>query len=246
MSAVDIIAGLFAGEGAQDYLGEEVSVAVHMRQAGGLAEAAGAPDAQVAAALLHDVGHICGGTASGRELMAGTDNQHGETGAAWLAQWFGEDVTEPVRLHVAAKRYLCAVVPNYFSKLSAASVYTLSVQGGPMNAEETAEFETLPHAGGAVAVRRWDEAAKDSSATGPDFEHFRPLLASLIRRHSLTGSNGAAQASGLTGSNGAAQASGLTGSNGAAQASGPAGDGSRDSALTATELCTVKATALPR
>ena len=162
------------------------------------------------------------GRASGRELMAGTDNQHGETGAAWLAQWFDENVTEPVRLHVAAKRYLCAVVPNYFSKLSAASVYTLSVQGGPMNAEEAAEFETLPHAGAAVAVRRWDEAAKDSSATGPDFEHFRTLLASLIRRHSLAGSNGAAQAS------------------------GPAEDGSRDSALTATELCTVKATALPR
>ena len=126
----------------------------------------------------------------GRARPGGTDNRHEEIGAAWLARWFGEDVTEPVRLHVAAKRYLCAVVPNYFSKLSAASVHTLSVQGGPMNAEEAAEFETLPHAGAAVAVRRWDEAAKDSSATGPDFEHFRPLLASLIRRHSLTGAIG--------------------------------------------------------
>ena len=188
MSALDIIGDLFSGEGAQDYLGEEVTVAVHMRQAGALAEAAGAADAQVAAALLHDVGHICGGTASGRELMAGQDNRHAETGAAWLAQWFGEEVTEPVRLHVAAKRYLCAVVPSYQGKLSAASVYTLAVQGGPMSAEEAAVFETLPHAGAAVAVRRWDEAAKDTSFSGPDFAHFRPLLASLLlRRHLLGG-----------------------------------------------------------
>ena len=179
---VDVIGELFAGEGAQDYLGEEVSVAVHMRQAGALAEAAGAPAAQVAAALLHDVGHICGATVSGRELMAGTDNRHGEAGAAWLAQWFGEEVTEPVRLHVAAKRYLCAVEPGYYGKLSAASVYTLSVQGGPMNDVEAAAFAAGPYAQAAVAVRRWDEEAKDPAAETPEFGYFEPLLRSLIRR----------------------------------------------------------------
>jgi gamma-butyrobetaine dioxygenase len=178
---VDVIGELFAGEGAQDYLGEEVSVAVHMRQAGALAEAAGAPDEQVAAALLHDVGHICGSTVSGRELMAGTDNRHGEAGAAWLAQWFGEEVTEPVRLHVAAKRYLCAVEPGYYGKLSAASVYTLSVQGGPMNPAEVAAFEALPQARAAVAVRRWDEQAKDPQADTATVEHFRALLTRLSR-----------------------------------------------------------------
>jgi gamma-butyrobetaine dioxygenase len=174
------IGDLFAGEGAQDYLGEEVSVAVHMRQAGALAEAAGAPPEQVAAALLHDVGHICGATLSGRELMAGHDNRHGDAGAAWLAQWFGPEVTEPVRLHVAAKRYLCAVEPGYFQKLSTASVYTLSVQGGPMNEAEVAEFEALPQAVAAVAVRRWDEQAKDPDGPTPDFDHFRPLLTRLL------------------------------------------------------------------
>jgi gamma-butyrobetaine dioxygenase len=178
---IEVIGELFAGQGARDYLGEEVSVAVHMRQAGALAEAAGAPPAQVAAALLHDVGHICGAGPSGRDLMDGTDNRHGETGAAWLAQWFPEDVTEPVRLHVAAKRYLCAVVPGYFGRLSAASVSTLSLQGGPMDAAEAAAFEARPHAAAAVAVRRWDEAAKDAAVTGPDFGHFRALLVSLLR-----------------------------------------------------------------
>jgi gamma-butyrobetaine dioxygenase len=177
---VDEIGELFAGEGAQDYLGEPVSVAVHMRQAGTLAEAAGAPPEQVAAALLHDVGHILGGTVSGRELMAGHDNRHGDAGAAWLAQWFGPEVTEPVRLHVAAKRYLCAVEPGYFGKLSQASVYTLSVQGGPMDQAEVAAFEALPAAAAAVAVRRWDEEAKDPTANTARFDHFRELLTRLI------------------------------------------------------------------
>ena len=180
MGPVDVIGELFAGEGAQDYLGEDVSVAVHMRQTGALAEAAGAPAEQVAAALLHDVGHICGGTLSGRELMEGSDNRHGEAGAAWLAQWFGPQVTEPVRLHVAAKRYLCGVEPGYYGKLSAASVYTLSVQGGPMNDAEAAAFEALPHAAAAVAVRRWDEEAKDPAGPTPEFGHFGPLLTRLL------------------------------------------------------------------
>jgi gamma-butyrobetaine dioxygenase len=139
----------------------------------------------VAAALLHDVGHICGHQPTGGDLMNGTDNRHGETGAAWLAQWFPEEVTEPVRLHVAAKRYLCAVVPRYYGRLSAASVHTLAIQGGPMNDAEAAAFETLPYASAAVAVRRWDEAAKDPAAPGRSFDHFRPLLASLLSRPSL-------------------------------------------------------------
>ena len=179
MSPIEVIGELFASQGAQDYLGEEVSVAVHMRQAGALAEAAGAPAAQVAAALLHDVGHICGKVPSGP--ADGSGGRHDETGAAWLAQWFPEEVTEPVRLHVAAKRYLCAVEPGYHGRLSAASVDTLSLQGGPMDPRQAAAFEARPHAAAAVAVRRWDEAAKDPAVTGPHFGHFRPVLAGLLR-----------------------------------------------------------------
>ena len=111
-----------------------------MLQAAALAELAGAAPALIAAALLHDVGHFTG-TVTGRDLMQGTDNRHSDQGANWLAQWFGPEVTEPVRLHVDAKRYLCAVEPGYLDRLSPASVYTLRVQGGPMQAAEAAEFE---------------------------------------------------------------------------------------------------------
>ncbi|HEV2638471.1 MAG TPA: HD domain-containing protein [Actinocrinis sp.] len=176
---VQRLADLFEGEGGAEYLGEAVTQGQHMVQAAALAEADGAPPALVAAALLHDIGHFTGAV-HGRELMAGTDNHHSHQGADWLGRWFGPAVTEPVRLHVAAKRYLCAVEPGYFDRLSEASVHTLAVQGGPMTAAEAAEFETLAYAGESVRLRRWDEAAKDPDRGDPGFDHYRPLLMELL------------------------------------------------------------------
>ena len=176
---VTIITDLFDSEGAADYLGEPVTQAAHMLQAAALAERDGAPGALVAAALLHDVGHFTG-TVTGRDLMRGTDDRHSEQGANWLARWFGPDVTEPVRLHVDAKRYLCATEPGYLDQLSPASVYTLGVQGGPMAGAELAAFEARPHAAAACRVRRWDDAAKDPAAGHPPLGHFVPLLRGLV------------------------------------------------------------------
>jgi phosphonate degradation associated HDIG domain protein len=183
---LQLIADLFASEGAADYLGEAVTQAAHMLQAAALAERAGAPPALIAAALLHDVGHFTG-TVTGRDLMAGTDNRHSEQGAIWLGQWFGPEVTEPVRLHVDAKRYLCAVEPGYLGKLSSASVYTLGVQGGPMTDVAAAEFAARPFAADACRVRRWDDDAKDPDAPTPAFSHFVPVLAGLLRSAPPTG-----------------------------------------------------------
>jgi gamma-butyrobetaine dioxygenase len=169
VTGIEGIAGLFAGPGARDYLGEAVTIGEHMRQAGALAEAAGAPAPLVAAALLHDVGH----------LRQETDARHGTAGAQWLGQWFGPAVTEPVRLHVAAKRYLCATEPGYVGLLSAESVRTLALQGGPMTPEQAVAFGALPFAHDAVAVRRWDDEAKDPAVTPPPFAHFESLLRNL-------------------------------------------------------------------
>lgn len=177
---ITAIGELFASEGAADYLCEAVTQAAHMLQAGALAEQAGAVPALVAAALLHDVGHFTGAV-SGRCLMQGTDSRHGEQGATWLARWFGPAVTEPVRLHVDAKRYLCATEPGYFERLSPASVYTLGVQGGPMPEDEAAMFAAKPFALDACQVRRWDDNAKDPDAGILPFGHFAPLLAALLR-----------------------------------------------------------------
>jgi gamma-butyrobetaine dioxygenase len=171
---------LFAGPGTADYLGEDVTQAQHMLQAAALAESDDAPPQLVVAALLHDVGHFTG-PLTGADLMGGTDNRHSHVAADWLARWFGPAVTEPIRLHVAAKRYLCAVDPAYADLLSPASTYTLGVQGGPMSAEEVAAFEAEPYAPDAVRLRRWDDGAKDASRSVPGFDHYESTLALLAR-----------------------------------------------------------------
>jgi gamma-butyrobetaine dioxygenase len=195
VTAVGTIGQLFAGPDARDHMGEPVPIGEHMLQAAALAEAAGAEASLVAAALLHDIGHLLGEASRGGEgpppqaaKLAGSsppvgteEDRHGETGARWLGQWFGAAVTEPVRLHVPAKRYLCAADADYFGLLSSESVRTLALQGGPMTAAEVTAFEALPHARAAVAVRRWDDQAKDPAVTPPRFAHFAPLLAALVR-----------------------------------------------------------------
>jgi gamma-butyrobetaine dioxygenase len=174
--AVAEIERLFSGAGSRAYLGEAVSIAIHMLQAGALAEAEGAPHELVAAALLHDVGHLLAPTS------AETDARHEATGADWLAALgFPESVTQPVRLHVAAKRYLCATEPGYVDALSAASRRSLILQGGAMSDDEASAFAAGPAARAAVAVRRWDEAAKDPAAPTPAFGHFEPVLERLVR-----------------------------------------------------------------
>src|SRR5580658_149933 len=144
MSIVDEIMDLFARRGEAAYHGEAVSQTEHALQAAELAELEGAPDRLVVAALLHDVGHLLDGQ---DEDLAhrGVDGRHEEAGGAWLARHFGPEVIEPIRLHVAAKRYLCAVDPTYLDGLSPASRLSLSVQGGPMRAEERAQFEANPY-----------------------------------------------------------------------------------------------------
>lgn len=176
MGSVETVRSLFASRGGANYLGEAVSIATHMLQAGALAGAAGAPQPLIAAALLHDVGHLLAPTS------AEHDARHEDTGAHWLAELgFPPTVTEPVRLHVAAKRYLCAVEPIYLEALSPASIRSLELQGGPMSGAEADAFARLEHAAAAVEVRRWDDAAKDPTASPPAFGEFVPILEKLLR-----------------------------------------------------------------
>jgi len=173
---VALLQEMFDGDGARDYLGESVTQAVHMLQTGGLALDAGAPDHLVVAAVLHDVGHF-----SAADPMGDSDNHHDAAGADLLARWFPPGVTEPVRLHVAAKRYLCATDPAYMRLLSPASVHTLGHQGGPMDDAEWAALEANPHWADAVAVRRWDDTAKDPDAPVPEFATFAPAIVAVSR-----------------------------------------------------------------
>ena len=159
-TTTDVIAyleHLFDSQGDQDYLGEQVSMAAHMLQSAQFAEHQNASDTEIAAALLHDVGHFSNDI-DASVAEHGQDAVHETAGADFLARFFPPEVVEPVRQHVATKRYLCAVEPGYVDRLSAASVHTLSLQGGPMNAAEVEEFKTNPHLKACIRVRKWDEA----------------------------------------------------------------------------------------
>jgi [1-hydroxy-2-(trimethylamino)ethyl]phosphonate dioxygenase len=176
--AVERILSLFRDSGDGAYFGEAVTETEHALQCAHWAERAGSPPEVIAAALLHDVGHLLHDL--GEDFAdRGIDDRHEDGGAKWLAEYFDPAVTDPVRLHVAAKRYLCAVDPTYQSGLSKASLLSLRLQGGPMSEEEVADFERKPHYRSAVAVRRWDDAAKVPGLAVPGLEHYRSLLASV-------------------------------------------------------------------
>jgi phosphonate degradation associated HDIG domain protein len=153
----------------------------HGLQAAWLAEQAGDPPALIAAALLHDIGHMLHDLGE-NPARDGVDDRHEEVGYDFLVRHFGPEVTEPVRLHVAAKRYLCGTEADYFATLSKDSVLSLSLQGGPMNAEEIAEFERLPHWQAAVRLRRYDEGAKVKGLATPPLEHFMPYVEQSLRQ----------------------------------------------------------------
>ncbi len=166
---VEFIADIFERRGAESYLGEAVTMAEHMLQGAVLAEQAGAPDELVAAALLHDIGHY---TSEFGTMSLGDERDI-----------FPPVITECVRLHVPAKRYLCATDAGYYDRLSDASKHTLTLQGGPMSAEEVKAFEANPYHREAVKVRIWDDEGKVPGVPTPGFRHYVPLLRRVVARH---------------------------------------------------------------
>ncbi len=156
-SSVDEVLELFGRWGCDPY-DEEVAQLEHALQTAALAVRSGAGDALVAAALLHDVGHLLD-LRDGREPSAG-DRGHEDTGAAWLRPLFPTAVTAAIALHVRAKRYLCAVDPVYAACLSTGSMRSLAQQGGPMSAAEAQVFRGAAGHDDAVQLRRWDDAGK--------------------------------------------------------------------------------------
>jgi [1-hydroxy-2-(trimethylamino)ethyl]phosphonate dioxygenase len=172
MSVVDEIFATLEARGGAMYGGEAVTQLQHALQCATLAREAAAPDALVAAALLHDYGHLLNDDDAGAAAK-GRDQLHEEIAANHLSKWFPDEVVEPVRLHVPAKRYLCAVDPRYMSALSPASVRSLEVQGGPFTDTGAAAFIAGPHATAAVELRRWDDLAKDPQARTDTLASFR-------------------------------------------------------------------------
>ena len=175
MDVIDQIEALFATHGGRPYEGrrrEPVTALQHALQCAQLAEWAQAGPSLIAAALLHDIGHFI----EAPMLSDAMDDVHEMRAVPFLSRAFGPAVVEPVRLHVQAKRYLVATDLQYLGNLSAASVHTLHLQGGPMCRDEALLFEELPYAVEAVALRRWDDLAKKPGGRTRRLDHYLPLL----------------------------------------------------------------------
>jgi phosphonate degradation associated HDIG domain protein len=180
MSVTQEILTVFENRGASAYFGEPVSQIEHALQAAHFAQQENAPANLVVAALVHDIGHLLNEIP---EDIAehGIDAKHEEIGEAWLKKRFGPEVYEPVFLHVAAKRYLCAADPTYLAKLSPASVVSLKLQGGPMSAQEVADFEGHPFCREAVRLRLWDDMAKVEGAQVPGLSNYLGMIEAALR-----------------------------------------------------------------
>ncbi|WP_255504857.1 HD domain-containing protein [Novosphingobium sp. EMRT-2] len=161
------------------HYGEAISQIEHVLQCGHLARTRDCSPAMVAASLLHDIGQFIDDAGNAAEHK-GIDARHEVTGAAFLSPFFAPDVTEPVRLHVDAKRYLCAVEPGYAEGLSGASLLSLQLQGGAMNPDEVDSFRSNRWFEDALQLRRFDDLGKRKDWQVPDLETYRSLLEGLL------------------------------------------------------------------
>ena len=179
---IDCLAAIFEDVAAVAYLGEDVTIAEHMLQSATLAERGRKKDAVIVGALLHDIGHVAGDF--GMFSMTDTEDRHHElAGARLVERFFPAVVTDCIRHHVAAKRYLSATRCGYLDRLSDASRHSLSLQGGPMGAHEAERFARHPHLGEIVAVRLLDDAGKRPGMKTPGFSHYVPIIESLVKEH---------------------------------------------------------------
>jgi len=185
MMTISELLQLIRQKGAMEYSGEGVSQLQHAWQCGSLAERAGAGETLQLASWLHDIGHMLTDL-TGTPTLQGIDDRHEVLGAHLLQGLWGEAVSEPVRLHVQAKRYMVTTLPGYKAKLSEDSVRSLALQGGTMDSQECDAFNSSPYADGAVRLRAWDDAAKqDGVPTLPD-EVVLAKLEALMYRVPLT------------------------------------------------------------
>jgi phosphonate degradation associated HDIG domain protein len=165
------IEALFARRGAEQYSGEPVTQLEHALQCAALAEAEGADDELVTAALLHDIGHLTQDLGDSPTLR-GIDDRHQHAALPLLKGLFSPRVLGAIGLHVDAKRYLCATRPGYHEALSQDSRRSLVLQGGVFDAAQGAAFMTHAGAADALRVRVWDDLAKSPSMATPPLRHF--------------------------------------------------------------------------
>jgi 2-amino-1-hydroxyethylphosphonate dioxygenase (glycine-forming) len=173
--------------GSENYSGEEVSQLEHMSQAAQLAMKDGFDDEVVLAAFFHDIGHICVKLNSANSMGGYGVINHEKAGADFLHDMgFPERVVSLVGNHVKAKRYLTYKYPSYYASLSNASRKTLEYQGGRMSVNEADEFEHDPLFSESIALRKWDELAKEKAVPVIEIEKLKQIAVRVLRGRMLS------------------------------------------------------------
>ncbi len=190
-ATVDAVLALFRRRGDDRYGLEDVSQQQHALQCADLARQEDADEDLIASALLHDIGHLLSGDDLPTRLQEDLNDRHESAGARWLSSLFPRSVVDPIRMHVAAKRYLCTREPGYVDRLSSTSRKSYEDQGGGMSADALAKFESQSHFNAALKLRRWDDTAKDPEKPTASLEDYRELLCRVAsRRQNSTGDAG--------------------------------------------------------
>ena len=179
---------LIRQKGDLEYAGEGVSQLQHAWQSGTLAQRAGASESLQLASWLHDIGHMLTDL-PGTPTLEGIDDRHELQGARVLHAIWGDAVSEPVRLHVQAKRYMVTTIPGYRAKLSEDSVRSLALQGGMMDSQECDAFNANPFADDAVRLRAWDDAAKQNGLQALSEEAMLSALGALMGKVPVSKAN---------------------------------------------------------
>ena len=187
LCTLDQILSLYEKHGKETYIGEPVSFLQHSLQCGTLAERSKMPIPIIIGAFFHDIGHLIGFELGCAQLV-GPDGvvlgtvDHESLGANCLDKLgFPKTVTDVIRYHVDAKRYKVSKDPNYLDNVSPASIDTLKLQGGPMSKDEMAKFALLPNLDVILAVRSFDEAAKDPAMETPPLSYFASMAKSYLQ-----------------------------------------------------------------
>ncbi|MDA1014384.1 MAG: HD domain-containing protein [Planctomycetota bacterium] len=177
---IDVLFDFISQRGQSNY-DESVTQIQHALQCAQLAQTRGFGDEAVTSALLHDIGHLLVDEHDAHQNFLDQDMNHEDVGANLLDKWFPEKITDPIRLHVAAKRYLCSTDPAYYEQLSEASKRSFKLQGGSLTPQEQEDFERNPHLPLAVELRRLDDLGKRPNQMVPAINDFKATVSACLR-----------------------------------------------------------------
>ena len=171
----DLLFNFIREEGKTNY-DESVTQLQHSLQTASLARTEDGRSHIVIASLLHDIGHLLIDENDSKNNFLKKDLHHEIIASNFLKDFFSEEITETIRLHVVAKRYLCSIDNSYYESLSKASKNSFEVQGGALKKDEINELENNKYFKDSVRLRKWDDRGKVSLKEVEELDTYKEMI----------------------------------------------------------------------